>query len=501
MASIKINDVLPTNQYTASGGETTFVYDYPIRNESDLLVYQTLNGNVPDDAAQKIILNVDYTVTGVGAEGGGTIIFANPVAAGDRITIYRRLPYERLQNYVDEQDFSVESFNRDFNNIIMMIQQSNAVLEKLDNLYQKTEVVDSDNFKLPVLGANQIWKKSSLGPIEAVTFEEDPDVSTLRSELANDQSGTDGARLIGYYDSVGGSQTVKEALDRLQESSFGTDTGSVNQIEVTVGSAPVAYYSGYTLKVRIDNTNTATTTLKVNALVAVTVVALQQGVLTTLGSGALVAGMIAEFVYDATAGNLKLMNPNVAASEGVLAEIRYGHFEAGLVPVGWFFYLAGTIGDALSGATVRANADTQNLYVYYWNNYSSPSGNTIMPVTGILGASAIDDYNAHKSMRLPELWARAIGVGGTLNTDPTYSRAAGQFNGSITHLLSAAEMPPHLHRYTRFDDAQAPAGAGFSPQSGGFGKQTLNIDSSVSGGGTAFEHIGPVGYVNAMIKL
>ena len=215
----------------------------------------------------------------------------------------------------------------------------------------------------------------------------------------------------------------------------------------------------------------------------------------------MLAGMIADFVYDATAGNWKLLNPNVAASEGVLGEIRFGDFEGDVVPAGWFFWVAGTIGDALSGATVRANADTQNLYVYWWTKYSQPSGNTIMTISGVLGASAIDDYNAHKPMRLPELGARATAVGGTLNTTPTFSRYAGEVEGSTTHSINVNEMPSHNHTYTEFVDSQAPAGQGFEPKSEGFGKAFSGVSTSLKGGNVPFEHIGPVAYMNAMIKL
>lgn len=498
MANIIINDVVPRNQYTATGGETIFTYDYPIRSESDLDVYQTPNGFPPDDGAQLIILNVDYTVTGVGAVGGGTIVLTNGATAGDRITIYRRLPYERLQNYVDEQDFSVESFNRDFNNIIMMIQQLIAILESIDALYPKTAVIDSDNLKLPVLGTDQIWKKSSLGPIEAVTLEEE---GTLRSELANDQPGTDGSRLVGYYNSTVGSTTVHAELDRLQEAGFGTDTGSVNVIEVTVSAAPLAYYSGYTVKVRIANTNTGATTFEVNSLGAVSVVALQQGVITTLGSNALIAGMVAEFVYDATAGNWKLMNPNVAASEGIIGEVRFGHFVQADVPAGWFFYSPGTIGNAASGATIRANADTLNLYVHYWDDFSSPSGNTLLPVIGGLGASALDDFNANKKLTLPNMSGRGLGVRGTLDIEPTYNPATATFGGERFFTLATVNLAAHTHTYIRMEDAQAPAGQGFRPESGGFGKTVPGVATSSTGSGTAKLHFGPIHYAAAMIKL
>jgi hypothetical protein len=75
---------------------------------------------------------------------------------------------------------------------------------------------------------------------------------------------------------------------------------------------------------------------------------------------------------------------------------------------GWVRINGLTIGTTGSGATERANTDTQNLYVYVWNNFSSPSGNVICPVIGGLGASALADFNAGKQLTLQDGRARTL---------------------------------------------------------------------------------------------
>lgn len=59
-----------------------------------------------------------------------------------------------------------------------------------------------------------------------------------------------------------------------------------------------------------------------------------------------------------------------------------------------------TIGSATSGATERANADTQNLFVYLWN--ADPN----LVVTGGRGANALADFSANKQITLPDLRGR-----------------------------------------------------------------------------------------------
>lgn len=444
MSDIIINDIDPINQYVATALQTNFVYDYPIREASYLKVYATAPGSPPDDTAQLLILNVDYTVTGVGSQAGGEIVLTTGVVENTRITIYRDMPLERLQNFVNDSDYDVDTLNMNFNDQLMMMQQLRGEINKVITKYQRTGLIDSINNKLPILEENQFWKRTSLG-IEGVELEEDPGWSSLRSELANKQTGTDGSRLIGHYSSVAGETTVHSELERVQEASYGVDSGTPNVIKVALSPVPVAYYAGYTVHAKIANTVTGATTLEVNSLGTKSVVALINGALIALTSSSAIAGMIGIFVYDATLGVFQLLNPNPSASEGVIGEIRLGYFTATEVPSGWFFFYNGTIGDATSGATRRANADTQNLFVHLWNKYSFPSGNVYCPVVGILGASAIDDFNAHKQLTLPFLNYRSLCIAGYDYLSTSNFIDACMTQGAPQHTLTVAEMPTHSH--------------------------------------------------------
>jgi hypothetical protein len=74
------------------------------------------------------------------------------------------------------------------------------------------------------------------------------------------------------------------------------------------------------------------------------------------------------------------------------------------VLVGWVMLNGQTIGSPTSGATQRANNDTQNLFVYLWQNCT----NAHCPVPGGRGASAIADFNANKQITLPDMRAKAF---------------------------------------------------------------------------------------------
>lgn len=89
--------------------------------------------------------------------------------------------------------------------------------------------------------------------------------------------------------------------------------------------------------------------------------------------------------------------PGVAVPPGTLAPFR-----GTSPPNGWIKENGGTIGNAASGATNRANADTEALFTHLWNSFN----NTLLPIQTsggaptTRGANAAADYAASKRMPL-----------------------------------------------------------------------------------------------------
>lgn len=106
---------------------------------------------------------------------------------------------------------------------------------------------------------------------------------------------------------------------------------------------------------------------------------------------------------------------------------------------GWLLLPGGTalsIGNTGSGATLRANADTQALYTVIWNSVSNANA----PVSGGRGASAAADFSAGKTLTIPNLVGRSpMGAGAA--TAGLTARTIGAIYGEELHTLSAAEIP------------------------------------------------------------
>jgi hypothetical protein len=192
----------------------------------------------------------------------------------------------------------------------------------------------------------------------------------------------------------------------------------------------------------------------------------------------------------------------------------------------WILWSDGTIGDASSSATIRANADTAALFALYWNNYS----NSLCPVSGGRGASAAADYAAHKTLALPLGAGRALSNSGT--GSGLTARTVGTWSGNETITLGTANLPNVTFAVTvtgtitvvstganilqgsvanpfiNFDTNNQPgsligtgAAAGAITSTGG---ATLTGGTSSLNGGvtqTAFSITQPTTYVNIMIKL
>lgn len=133
---------------------------------------------------------------------------------------------------------------------------------------------------------------------------------------------------------------------------------------------------------------------------------------------------------------------------------------AGGTKTGWVRANGRTIGSASSGATERANDDTEDLYTRHWNNFAD----SILAVTGGRGASAAADFAANKPMALfdgrsASLFgvddmgnsAAGIGYGGSFTTGN--ATTGGSVGGANTHALSSGELAAHTHTFSATTDS------------------------------------------------
>jgi hypothetical protein len=102
------------NSYTGNGVTTVFPYQFKILSSADIDVYV---------AGALKTLGVDYSVSGVGADVGGSVTFllAAPGAAV-AVSLIRAMEASRSTDYQQQGDFNTVTVNPDFDRPILLIQ-------------------------------------------------------------------------------------------------------------------------------------------------------------------------------------------------------------------------------------------------------------------------------------------------------------------------------------------------------------------------------------------
>jgi microcystin-dependent protein len=246
--------------------------------------------------------------------------------------------------------------------------------------------------------------------------------------------------------------------------------GSSSAYTLTTNQVFSALTDGVFVKCRMSATNAAGATLNVDSLGAKTIATVYG---TAIRAGALLSGAVHHFVYDSTDDKWIVQGQ---FEPGVMTgEIKA--YAGTAAPSGYVRANGRTIGNAASGASERANADTAALYSLLWDSY----GDGVCPVSSGRGANAAADYAANKTIGLPDMRGRAmIGLDDMGNSaagrlagatiDQTTNGASG---GADTVTLAEGNLPAHTH-----SDGTLAAASG-----GAHTHFVVNADTSGSGAG------------------
>lgn len=109
-----VENQTPINSYLYAGS-ATFPYSFQLVQDIDLAV--TVDGNPKT-------LGVDYTVSGVGVQSGGSVTYTSALTTGQRVTLARQTSLERSTDYQTEGDFLALTVNSDFDRLWMALQDN-----------------------------------------------------------------------------------------------------------------------------------------------------------------------------------------------------------------------------------------------------------------------------------------------------------------------------------------------------------------------------------------
>jgi hypothetical protein len=112
--------------FIATAGQTVIDFNFKIFTETDLLVYQTLSGENPDDVNDLLTLTTDYTVIITG-DTGGKVTLVTGAGINDTIVLQRKLPQVRDIEYQTNGDLRAETLNNDQDYQTYLITDNNLV--------------------------------------------------------------------------------------------------------------------------------------------------------------------------------------------------------------------------------------------------------------------------------------------------------------------------------------------------------------------------------------
>jgi hypothetical protein len=170
----------------------------------------------------------------------------------------------------------------------------------------------------------------------------------------------------------------------------------------------------------------------------------------------------------------------------------------GVADPGWILLNEGSIGNASSGATTRANADTVALFTLMWS-YSSLSMQDSAGTVVARGANAAADYAFNRRLVLPLSLGRHLAMGG--NGAGLQSHPIATWVGAESYTQTEATMAGHSHATVGGD--VGPSGMDstlvvYGVQSNGSYWSTA---TDVHGSSQAFSIMNPATYMNVMVKL
>ena len=125
MAEIIIQQNDRRRQVTAIGAEPSVTFDFPIFEDDQISVLRTAFAT---GLTVTLVLDLDYTVTGIGVQAGGTVIFDTGVFptgldAGDIITMSGDAPIKRTTDFQTVGDFFAADINRELDTITIVQQE------------------------------------------------------------------------------------------------------------------------------------------------------------------------------------------------------------------------------------------------------------------------------------------------------------------------------------------------------------------------------------------
>lgn len=148
-------------QYNGNGSTTVFAYTFKIFDQDDLtVIIRSASGT---ETTQTITTH--YTVSGVGADGGGNVTMLTAPASGETITILREQPLTQGLDLVPNDPFPANSIEDALDKLTFMVQSHSEELDRAIKA-SRTNTITSTEFTVSAADrANKIFAFDGSGEL------------------------------------------------------------------------------------------------------------------------------------------------------------------------------------------------------------------------------------------------------------------------------------------------------------------------------------------------
>jgi hypothetical protein len=162
------NNNTPRLEFTATSGQTEFVFNFKVFNTSDIVVYQTPTGQTPDDATDILIETTHYTVA-IDGDNGGTVTLVSGATLNDSVTLLRDLPFTRETDYQTGGDLLESTLDEDQDYQTYLSQQLESSKGQFINLPASVQGV-SASIPSPIADSYFKWNAAGDGIENDITI-------------------------------------------------------------------------------------------------------------------------------------------------------------------------------------------------------------------------------------------------------------------------------------------------------------------------------------------
>ena len=141
------------NEIVATAAQTALIYDWRLDSAADMVVTEKVKIT---GVVRTMVITTDYTISGVGVDGGGTVDLVVGAAVDDLFILEDNRQPERTQDYSTAGDLLADTLDGDMDRRVDIIMNHERQLDR--SLHLAPIELNAVSMELPVAVAGEAWR-------------------------------------------------------------------------------------------------------------------------------------------------------------------------------------------------------------------------------------------------------------------------------------------------------------------------------------------------------